>query len=250
MTVVIDYGTGNIRSVANALRRLGLRFCGDVDVSAGSSASFCLTDDPEVIRRADHVILPGVGEAARAMEQLRLKGLDEVIRSLTCPVLGICIGMQLMCRHSEEGDVDCLGIFPADVIKLPSYAALKGRREILPCNHVGSASADGPVPGTGTESLKIPHVGWNTVSPAVEPAGECDGSGIMTSGMFRGLEPETYFYYVHSYAAQVCPTTAAVTEYGVRFSAAMARDNFFGTQFHPEKSGAAGRTLLKNFLEM
>ncbi|MCD8295100.1 MAG: imidazole glycerol phosphate synthase subunit HisH [Clostridia bacterium] len=208
MIAVINYGTGNIRSVANALKRLGLQFCEEAGEAVGSKSFFCVTDDPDVIRRADHVILPGVGEAARAMEQLRLKGLDDVIRSLTCPVLGICIGMQLMCRRSAEGDVSCLGIFPADVVRLPS-----------------------------SKGLKIPHVGWNTVK-------------AIDFKLFHDLALETYFYYVHSYAAELCSNTSAVTEYGIEFSAAMNKDNFYGTQFHPEKSGSAGRILLKNFLEL
>lgn len=198
MIAVVDYATGNLRSVADALRRAG--------------AEFTLTADPAVLRRADKVILPGVGEASSAMSKLRERGLDTVIPTLTQPVLGICIGMQLMCLSSAEGDARCMGIFPARVLRLPSV------------------TPDGAL-------LKVPHVGWDTISDLRTP-------------LFRGLAEETYVYYVHSFAAEPCAATAATTDYGHPFSAALARDNFFGTQFHPEKSGAAGAQILRNFLNL
>ncbi len=197
MIAIADYDTGNLRSVAEALRRTG--------------AEFIVTSDPAVLYRAERVILPGVGEASTAMAKLREKRLDTILPALTCPVLGICIGMQLLCRSSEEGDAACLGIFPTDVVRLPDR------------------TADGP--------LKVPHVGWDTLEALHGP-------------LFEGLDEETYVYYVHSYAPQLCEGTIAATDYGIRFSAAIARDNFFGTQFHPEKSGAAGERILHNFLTM
>ncbi|MBS4766862.1 imidazole glycerol phosphate synthase subunit HisH [Alistipes sp. kh20] len=198
MIAVVDYATGNLRSVADALRRAG--------------AEFTLTADPAVLRRADRVILPGVGEASSAMSKLRERGLDTVIPTLTQPVLGICIGMQLMCLSSEEGDARCMGIFPARVLRLPS---------VTPCG----------------AQLKVPHVGWDTIS------------GLSTP-LFRDLAEDTYIYYVHSFAAEPCAATIATTDYGRPFSAALARNNFFGTQFHPEKSGSAGARILQNFLTL
>ena len=198
MIVVVDYDTGNLRSVADALHRAG--------------AEFTLTDDPALLRRADRVILPGVGEASSAMSKLRERGLDTVIPTLTQPVLGICIGMQLMCLASEEGDAECMGIFPTRVLRLPTLAE-------------------------AGERLKVPHVGWDTVS------------GLRTP-LFRGMAEDTYVYYVHSFAAEPCEATIATTCYGLPFSAALGRGNFFGTQFHPEKSGRAGALILQNFLNL
>ena len=198
MIAVVDYDTGNLRSVADALHRAG--------------ADFTLTDDPALLRRADRVILPGVGEASSAMSKLRERGLDTVIPTLTQPVLGICIGMQLMCLASEEGDAECMGIFPTRVLRLPTLAE-------------------------AGERLKVPHVGWDTVS------------GLRTP-LFRGMAEDTYVYYVHSFAAEPCEATIATTCYGLPFSAALGRGNFFGTQFHPEKSGRAGALILQNFLNL
>ena len=198
MIAVVDYATGNLRSVADALGRAG--------------AEFTLTADPAVLRRADRVILPGVGEASSAMSKLRERGLDTVIPTLTQPVLGICIGMQLMCLSSEEGDARCMGIFPTRVLRLPSVTP-------------------------GGAQLKVPHVGWDTIS------------GLSTP-LFRDLAEDTYIYYVHSFAAEPCAATIATTDYGRPFSAALARNNFFGTQFHPEKSGSAGARILQNFLTL
>ena len=162
--------------------------------------------------RAGRVVLPGVGEAAGAMARLRERGLDGGIPRLKVPVLGICIGMQLLCRWSEEGDTACLGIFSARVGRIPATTR-EGAR------------------------LKVPHVGWDTIE------------GLRTP-LFDGIDEGAYVYYVHSYAAGRCKATAATTDYGVAFSAALARDNFFGVQFHPEKSGRTGARILENFLNM
>ena len=196
MIAIVDYKAGNIRSVENALKRLG--------------TEYVLTADQEMIQRADHVILPGVGEASSAMKSLESTGLIHVIKSLTRPVLGICIGLQLMCSSSEEGNVECMGIFTPRVRRFPEE------------------------PG-----VKIPHTGWNTISGLRGP-------------LFRNIPEDSFVYYVHSYCPEIfIEQTAAVTEYaGVRFSGALQRDNFFGTQFHPEKSGAVGAMILKNFIEL
>ena len=196
MIAIIDYDTGNLRSVCNALDRIG--------------AEYVLTDDPKVIAQADRVLLPGVGEASSAMQKLQERGLCDVIKSLNVPVLGICIGMQLMCRHSQEGDVDCLGIFDADVCRFePDLAA----------------------------GVKVPHMGWNAVTD-------------LKTGLFEGLEDGEFVYFVHSYAASVCEDTIAVSDNGRKFSAAMRRDNFYGAQFHPEKSGDVGERILRNFMNL
>ena len=196
MIAIIDYDTGNLRSVCNALDRIG--------------AEYVLTDDPKVIAQADRVLLPGVGEASSAMQKLQERGLCDVIKSLKVPVFGICIGMQLMCRHSQEGDVDCLGIFDADVCRFePDLAA----------------------------GVKVPHMGWNAVTD-------------LKTGLFEGLEDGEFVYFVHSYAASVCEDTIAVSDNGRKFSAAMRRDNFYGAQFHPEKSGDVGERILRNFMNI
>lgn len=196
MIAIIDYDTGNLRSVCNALDRIG--------------AEYVLTDDPQVIAGADRVLLPGVGEASSAMRKLQERGLCDVIKSLKVPVLGICIGMQLMCRHSEEGNVDCLGIFDSTVRKF---------------------DAD---PSAG---VKVPHMGWNSVTQ-------------LKTDLFDGLSDGDFVYFVHSFAADVCEDTIAVSDNGRSFSAAMNKDNFYGAQFHPEKSGQVGETILRNFMKL
>ena len=198
MIAVVNYDTGNLRSVADALRRIG--------------AGFTLTADPAQLMQAERVILPGVGEAASAMAKLRERGLDEVIPRLKAPVLGICIGMQLLCQWSEEGNTACLGIFSTRVGRIPATM-----RE--------------------GERLKVPHVGWDTIERFRTP-------------LFDGIDEGAFVYYVHSYAAERCEATVATTDYGMAFSAALARDNFFGVQFHPEKSGRMGARILENFLNM
>ena len=194
MIAIIDYKMGNLRSVENALKRLG--------------AEFCVTADPDVIRAADKVLLPGVGNAAEAMHNLREVGLVEVIRSLRRPVLGICVGMQVMCRHSEEGDVECLNIFDSRVKRF-----------------------------TPAPDLKVPHMGWNQI-------------GNLESKLFKGLEGGSYVYFVHSYYPELCPDTIATSRHGVMFSAALKYENFYGTQFHPEKSGDVGERIIENFLKL
>ena len=194
MIAIVDYKMGNLRSVENALRRLG--------------ADFVVTADADVIRRADKVLLPGVGNAAEAMENLRAADLVDVIRSLRQPVLGICVGMQVMCRHSEEGDVDCLGIFDARV------------KRFVPAPEV-----------------KVPHMGWNKI-------------GNLETKLFKDLEGGSYVYFVHSYYPELCPDTIATATHGVMFSAALKYENFYGTQFHPEKSGDVGERIIANFLQL
>ena len=193
MIAIIDYETGNLRSVENALRRLG--------------AEYVLTSDKDVITAADKVLLPGVGEASTSMARLRERGLDSLIPALRQPVLGICIGMQLMCRHSEEGDVDCMSIFNADVRRLHADP-----------EHL----------------VKVPHTGWDRLEG-------------LEGALFRDVPEGVYVYFVHSFAAGVCDDTSAVCCSGAPFSAALSRDNFYGVQFHPEKSGAAGERIIKNF---
>ncbi|MBO4993696.1 MAG: imidazole glycerol phosphate synthase subunit HisH [Alistipes sp.] len=194
MIAIVDYKMGNLRSVENALKRLG--------------AEFCVTSEEEVIRAADRVLLPGVGNAAEAMENLKKVNLVEVIRSLRRPVLGICVGMQVMCRHSEEGDVECLNIFDARVRRF-----------------------------TPSAELKVPHMGWNRI-------------GNLESKLFRGLDGGSYVYFVHSYYPELCPDTIATSQHGVMFSAALKYENFYGTQFHPEKSGDVGERIIENFLKL
>lgn len=194
MIAIVDYKMGNLRSVENALKRLG--------------AEFVVTADAEQIKRADKVLLPGVGNAAEAMENLRQAGLVEIIRSLRRPVLGICVGMQVMCRHSEEGDVDCLNIFDACVKRFqPSV------------------------------SEKVPHMGWNSI-------------GNLESKLFKGINGGEMVYFVHSFYPELCPDTIATTRHGVMFSAALKYENFYGTQFHPEKSGDVGERIIENFLKL
>lgn len=194
--VIIKYNAGNIRSVSNALLRLGI----EAEI----------TDDVEKIQSADKVIFPGVGEASSTMAYLHNKGLDTVIRSLKQPVLGICLGMQLMCRHSEEGDTDCLGIFDVPV-----------KRFILPT----------PNPN----NLKIPQMGWNTINDVKQP-------------LFSACEENKFVYFVHSYYVPLCPWTVATTTHTTTYSSALHYNNFYATQFHPEKSGDIGEAILKNFL--
>jgi glutamine amidotransferase len=192
---IIQYNAGNIQSVLYALERIGV----EAEV----------TDDPLQIKRADKVIFPGVGEASSAMQYLRERKLDQLIKSLSQPVLGICLGMQLMCRHSEENDTECLGIFDEEVKKFAS-------------------------PGL---SFKVPQMGWNTIYDLRGP-------------LFKGLSEEAYCYFVHSFYAAFGEHTIATTNYILPYSAALHRGNFYGVQFHPEKSALAGEQIIRNFLEL
>ena len=196
--VIIKYNAGNIRSVDFALQRLGV--------------SAKITADHDEIRNADRVIFPGVGEASTTMSYLRQHKLDTLICDLRQPVLGVCLGLQLMCTHSEEGDTECLGVFPEMVRKFV------------------------PQPDDST-SFKVPHMGWNSVS------------GLKTF-LFNDISEDEYFYFVHSYYATTGADTVATCNYLVPFSAALQRDNFYATQFHPEKSGKTGAKILENFINL
>ena len=191
---IVKYNAGNIFSVVNALRRLGVEPL--------------LTDDAEALSRADRVLFPGQGEARGAMEYLKARKLDELIRSLQQPVLGICVGQQLLCRHSEEGNTDCIGVFDAEV------------KRFQPKRH----------------EEKVPCMGWNHLYDTCSP-------------LMKGLEQQ-FAYFVHSYYVPLCTETIATADYITPYSAALHKDNFYATQFHPEKSGDAGEQILKNFLEL
>lgn len=197
---VVKYNAGNIYSVMNALRRIGV--------------SPLLTDDPRQLAEADRVVFPGQGEASGAMAYLREHRLDSVIRSLQQPVLGICIGQQLLCRHSEEGDVDCLGIFDVDV------------KRFKPMRHED----------------KVPCMGWNAIN--------CNDSAPIFKNINADRSERPFVYFVHSYYVPICNDTIATAEYITSYSAALQKDNFYACQFHPEKSGAVGERIIRNFLEL
>ena len=221
MIAIIDYNAGNIRSVENALGRLG--------------CEYVLTADPALIRAADKVILPGVGNAAAAVAELQARGLVPVIRSLRRPVLGICVGLQVLCRDSEEGPCEGLGLFDAHVRRFPS-AGLAGSRE-EPFRGMLPAS-DSPCPAGERSTAKVPHMGWNAI-------------GNLDSKLFAGLHGGDYVYFVHSYYPTLGPDSIATCRHGdTLFSAALKYENFYGTQFHPEKSGAVGAQILRNFLSL
>lgn len=190
--VIINYGAGNIQSIKFAFKRLGY--------------NALLTDDVEEIKNADKVIFPGVGEASSAMKMLRQSGLDTLIPQLKQPVLGICLGMQLMCNSSEEGDTKGLGIFDCDVVRF-------------------------------SNEVKVPQIGWNAIT-------------ALKTNLFKNIVKTEYIYMVHSYYAPLCKETIATAEYGIPYSAALAKDNFYGVQFHPEKSSTVGEQILKNFLQL
>jgi len=189
---IIDYGAGNIKSIQFALNRLGFEGI--------------LTNNPSEIRSAEKVIFPGVGEASSAMKKLKSSGLDELIPTLTQPVLGICLGMQLMCNHTEEGDTKGLGIFDTNIVQF-------------------------------SNRVKVPHMGWNTIYNLQSP-------------LFQGINEKEYLYLVHSYYAPLSENTIANTIYEKEFSSALQLNNFYGVQFHPEKSGMVGEKLLQNFLNL
>ncbi len=192
MIAIVKYNAGNVKSVYNAVTRLGFEAI--------------ITDDFETLQNADKVIFPGVGEASSAMTYLKEKGLDKVIKNLKQPTLGICLGQQLMCAYSEEGNTDCLGIFPIQVKLFPS-----------------------------TEI--VPHMGWNTIYDLKTP-------------LFNDVQENSDIYYVHSFYCENSEYTIAKTDYILEYSAALHKDNFYATQFHPEKSAGIGEQILKNFLSL
>ncbi len=190
--VIINYGAGNIQSIMFAIERLGYKAV--------------LSNNPDEIKAADKVIFPGVGEASYAMKMLQESGLDVLIPTLKQPVFGICLGMQLMCNYSEEGDTKGLGIFDVDVVKFSS-------------------------------KVKVPQMGWNNIYN-------------LKSDLFKGIAENEYMYLVHSFYAPICSETIATTNYELEYSSALENDNFYGTQFHPEKSGDIGEKILGNFLKL
>ena len=190
--VIIDYGAGNIKSIQFAFKRLGI--------------DAVLSNNIDEIKHADKVIFPGVGEASSAMKMLKESGLDKIIPTLKQPVLGICLGMQLMCNSSEEGNTKGLGIFNTTVKKF-------------------------------SNELKVPHMGWNVIKG-------------LKSRLFSGINENEFIYLIHSFYAEHCKETIAATDYGLNYASALRHNNFYGVQFHPEKSGLKGEVLLKNFLEL
>lgn len=192
---IVKYNAGNIGSVENAVRRMGIEPM--------------VTDDVEKIQSADRVIFPGQGEAHSTMTYLKAHRLDEVIVELKQPVLGICIGMQLLCRHSEEQDTDCLGVFDVDV------------KRFIPLQHED----------------KVPQMGWNTIEDT-------------KTALFEGFDKPEFVYFIHSFYVPTCDWTIATTNYIQPYSSALHKDNFYATQFHPEKSGQVGEQILKNFIEL
>ena len=199
---IVKYNAGNIYSVVNALRRMGIEST--------------LTDDAELLRKADKVLFPGQGHAGEAMDYLRARRLDEVIRDLKQPVFGICVGQQLLCKHSEEGDTQCIGVFDADV------------KRFQPQRHED----------------KVPCMGWNELEFRIESL------ELRVDPLMGGLGEHPYVYFVHSYYVPVCEETIATADYILPYSASMHKDNFYACQFHPEKSGKVGEQILKNFLEL
>lgn len=203
--VIVKYNAGNIQSVLYALERIG--------------AAATVTDDKETLRSADKVIFPGVGEASTAMNYLKDRKLDKLLKELEQPVLGICLGMQLMCSHSEENDSECLGIFEEAV------------RRFQPLETDGEPS----FVAKGREEFKVPQIGWNNISS-------------LRSSLFKQVPEHSFVYLVHSYYAALGAHTIAVTDYIRPYSAALQKANFYGVQFHPEKSADVGEQILKNFL--
>lgn len=190
--VIINYGAGNIQSIKFAIERLGFQAV--------------LSNNVEEIKAADKVIFPGVGEASSAMKKLKESGLDTLVPQLKQPVLGICLGMQLMCKRTEEGQTKGLGIFDVDVIRFQN-------------------------------TVKVPQIGWNQIK-------------TLKSGLFKGVEENSFIYLVHSFYAPICKETICETDYGLNYSSGLQKDNFYGLQFHPEKSSEVGAQILKNFLEL
>ena len=189
---IVKYNAGNVCSIYNAINRLGIEPI--------------ITDNSEQILTADKIIFPGVGEASSAMQYLKQHNLDSVIKDLKQPLLGICLGMQLLCRFSEENNTPCLGIFNQDIKKF-------------------------------TSSNKIPQIGWNSID-------------TLSSELFKGINNNEYVYFVHSYYAEISENTIAATDYGIKYSSALQKGNFYATQFHPEKSGFIGSKIIENFINL
>ena len=196
---IVKYNAGNIYSVVNALRRIGIEPV--------------ITDDAETLMKADRVLFPGQGEASNCMRYLRERGLDRIIKDLLQPVLGICVGQQLLCRHSEESDTECIGVFDTDV------------RRFQPTRHED----------------KVPAMGWNALHDLRSP---------LFRGLNETCGNLPYVYFVHSYYVPVCEWTTATADYILPYSAALQKDNFLACQFHPEKSGKVGELILRNFIEI
>jgi imidazole glycerol-phosphate synthase subunit HisH len=193
MIAIIDYGAGNVASVANAVARLG--------------SPFIITSDINELEKSEKIIFPGVGEASFAVNSLQQNGLIKYLQEIKKPMLGICLGMQLMCDHSDEGNVDGLGIFPINVVRFKD------------------------------SETKVPHIGWNTVH--YNPGNK----------LFAGIKQDEFFYFANSYYAPLDESTIAVAENKIKFSASLEKDNYFGVQFHPEKSSESGLKVLQNFIE-
>jgi glutamine amidotransferase len=196
--VIIKYNAGNIQSVLYALERIGMEAL--------------VTDDQALIKNADKVIFPGVGEASTAMQYLRERRLDQLIRNLEQPVLGICLGMQLLCTHSEENNTDCLGVFEEQVKRFQPNAQNQSH-------------------------LKVPQIGWNNIHS-------------LKTNLFKNIEENSYCYFVHGYYATLGAHSIATTDYVLPYSSALQKNNFYGVQFHPEKSATIGETILRNFIEL
>ena len=207
--VIIKYNAGNIQSVLYALERIGMEAL--------------VTDDHSEIRKADKVIFPGVGEASTAMKYLNERGLDSLIKNLEQPVLGICLGMQLMCTQSEENNTQCLGIFD-EMVKL--FKTIHSENE-----------SEKSYTKSAKSTIKIPQIGWNNIYH-------------LKTSLFKGIEENSFCYFVHGYFASIGEHTIATTNYIQPYSSALQKNNFYGTQFHPEKSAGIGEQILKNFLEM
>lgn len=197
---IIKYNAGNVQSVLFALQRIGV--------------NAIVTDDLEVLQKSDKIILPGVGEASSAMNYLKENQLDKLIITLKQPVLGICLGMQLMCAHSEEGNTECLNIFDTKV-KLFNHSVFN----------------------TKEQNIKVPQMGWNTIFD-------------LKTDLYKGIKENEYMYFVHSYFAELGEHTIAKTNYGLEYSSSLQKNNFYGAQFHPEKSSDAGQKLIENFIKL